>query len=225
MADKKITELNALTTPVGEDLFAVVDIDASETKKTTYADLTASLQEDIVNSITGSLVNTSYGLFNQTASLTAISASTAETSIINGGVGTLSVPANGFNVGDAYQLVAEGVCTFNNNDTLDIKVKANSTTLTDTGAFNIANAANSRWKMDINFSIHNTGSAGEAIIVSAGTFMYTKDASTDFQGVNFGTENSTTFDTTIDNQLDITGQFSSNLNILTSRIFTLYKTF
>ena len=214
MPDKRITQLNPLSNPAGEDLFAVVDIDAQETKKTTFADLTGSLQQQ------GAVA---YGLFNQTASFTPISKSVAETSIINGGVGTLSVPANGFRVGDAYQLVAEGTCTFNNNDTLDIKVKTDGDILTDTGAFTIAGATNKRWKLDINFSIYNTGSAGEAIIVSAGTFMYTKNAATTFEGVNFGTENSSSFDTTVDNTLELTVQFSSNLNVLTTRIFTLHK--
>jgi len=214
MPDKRITQLNPLSNPAGEDLFAVVDIDAQETKKTTFADLTGSLQQQ------GAVA---YGLFNQTSSFTPISKSVAETSIINGGVGTLSVPANGFRVGDAYQLVVEGTCTFNNNDTLDIKVKTDGDILTDTGAFTIAGATNKRWKLDINFSIHNTGSAGEAIIVSAGTFMYTKNAATTFEGVNFGTENSSSFDTTVDNTLELTVQFSSNLNVLTTRIFTLHK--
>lgn len=214
MPDKRITQLNPLSNPAGEDLFAVVDVDAQETKKTTFADLTGSLQQQ------GAVT---YGLYNQTGSITAISQSTAETSIINGGVGTLSVPANAFRVGDAYEVVMTGIGTFNNNDTLDIKVKTDSTVLTDTGAFTITNAGNTRWKLNINFSIHATGSAGTARIVSAGTFMYTQDAATSFVGKNFGTENTSSFDTTIDNTLDITAQFSSNLNVLTSRIFTLHK--
>jgi len=214
MPDKRITQLNPLSNPAGEDLFAVVDVDAQETKKTTFADLTGSLQQQ------GAVA---YGLFNQTASFTPISASVAKTSIINGGVGTLSVPANGFKVGDAFQLVAEGTCNFNNNDTLDIHVESDGTALTDSGPFTIANATNKRWKLDINFSIHAIGAAGSAKIVSAGTFMYTKDAATTFEGVNFGTENSSSFDTTIDNTLEVTGQFSSNLNVLTTRIFTLHK--
>ena len=49
MADKKITELNALTTPVGEDLFAVVDIDANETKKLTYETLYDGVREGLIS--------------------------------------------------------------------------------------------------------------------------------------------------------------------------------
>jgi len=214
MADKRITQLNPLSNPAGEDLFAVVDVDAQETKKTTYADLTGSLRQDIVST---------YGLFNQTGSYTGVSASIAESSIIGGGVGTLSVPANGFRQGDAYHVILTGNCNFHNNDDLRVKIKADSISLVDTGNFTIAGAANKTWKMDIHFSIHEIGEAGTAKIISAGTFMYTKDASTDFQGVNFNTENSTTFNTTIDNEMAVTAQFSSALNVLTTQIFTLHK--
>ena len=225
MADKKITELNALTTPVGEDVFAIVDIDASETKKTTYADLTASLQEDIVNPVTGSLVNNTYGLFNQTGSSTPITGSTAESNLIAGGVGTLSVPANGFTKGDAYHGIFTGISHFHNNDNLRIRVKTNSQLLADTGDITLTGAINQRWKMEIYFSIREIGAAGVASIFTAGTFMYTKDAADDFQGINFGTENSTTFDTTIDNTLEVTAQFNNVQNGIYSSIFTLNKTY
>jgi len=179
----------------------------------------------ISSSQTGSLVNTSYGLFNQTGSLLAVSASVAEHSLINGGIGTLSVPANGFSQGDAYHLVMTGVANFKNNDTLDIKIKTGATVLTDTGAFTITNAGDSRWRLDVNFSIHNIGPAGTARIVSSGIFTYTQNAGNAFVGKNFGTENSGSFDTTIDNTLDITAQFSSTNNTMTSRLFTLHKVY
>ena len=54
--------------------------------------------------------------------------------------------------------------------------------------------------MEIYFSIREIGAAGVASIFTAGTFMYTKDAADDFQGINFSTANNTTFDTTIDNR-------------------------
>jgi hypothetical protein len=138
MPDKRITQLNPLSNPAGEDLFAVVDIDAQETKKTTFADLTGSLQQQ------GAVA---YGLFNQTSSFTPISKSVAETSIINGGVGTLSVPANGFRVGDAYQLVVEGTCTFNNNDTLIFitKYTMSQVPIIWTGSSSFETGSNSIW--------------------------------------------------------------------------------
>lgn len=216
MADKKITELTALTTPVGEDLFAIVDIDANETKKTTYADLTGSLSQDII---------TTYGLFNQTGSSIPITGSTAESNLIAGGVGTLSVPANGFTKGDAYHGIFTGIAHFHNNDNLRIRVKTDSQLLADTGDITLTGAINQRWKMEIYFSIREIGAAGVASIFTAGTFMYTKDAADDFQGINFGTENSTTFDTTIDNTLEVTAQFNNVQNGIYSSIFTLNKTY
>ncbi len=43
------------------------------------------------------------GLFAQTGNSTIISGTTVESTLINGGVGTLSVPANGFQVGDSFR--------------------------------------------------------------------------------------------------------------------------
>ena len=41
-----------------------------------------------------------YGLFAQTSTSTPVTNTTTETSLLDGGVGSLTVPANGFNVGD-----------------------------------------------------------------------------------------------------------------------------
>lgn len=225
MPNLPISQLPQSTTLQGDELF--VDVQGGVTKYTTLDDVTGYVTgsiDYITPAQTGSLVNTTYGLYNQTGSYTAISQSTAETNIIGGGVGTLSVPAGGFQQGQAYQLTVTGTGTFHNNDTLDIHVEtAAGVHLTRTGAFTIANASDTRWKLDINFSIHQIGPAGTAAIVSAGTFMYTKNASTQFEGVNFGTENSTTFDTTVDNTLTVKATFSSALNVLTTRLFTLHK--
>jgi hypothetical protein len=83
------------------------------------------------------------------------------------------------------------------------------------------------WKMEVYFSINAIGAAGVANISTGGTFMYTKDASTDFQGINFSTQNTSSFDTTINNTLAITAQWgTANAgNSIYSQIFTLNKTF
>lgn len=51
----------------------------------------------------------SYGLFAQTANSIPVTGTTTETTLINGGVGTLSVPANGFTVGDSFVAVMAGI--------------------------------------------------------------------------------------------------------------------
>jgi len=179
----------------------------------------------VQTSQTGSLVNSVYGLFNQTGSATPISASVLETNLIGGGVGTLSVPANGFQVGDAYRAVLTGHCTFHNGDTLQIRIKAGSVVLADTGTLTLANATAKHWQMEVYFSIRKTGTAGVGSIATGGKFTYSEDSAGKINGTNFSTENATTFDTTIPNTLVITGQFNHNDNTIYTDIFTLTKTF
>ena len=179
---------------------------------------------------TGSFVTTSslplnYGLFNQTGSSTPISASTSELSLIGGGVGNLTVPANTFKKGDAYHVILTGHGTFSNNNTLQIKIKAGTVILADTGLLTLSGTNNKHWKLEIFFTINNIGSTGIASISTGGNFAYTSDSSDKYNGINFSTENNTTFDTTISNILNITGQFNTLNNIIYSNICTLVKTF
>lgn len=168
-----------------------------------------------------------YGLFNQTGPSTPVTNTINETSLLDGGVGTLSVPANGFTLGDAYHAILTGTLSAQNNNNLRIRIKANNITLADSGNITMAGADAEPWKMEVYFSINAVGVAGVASIATGGTFMYTKDASTDFQGINFSTVNSSTFDTTVNNTLNITAQWgTANAgNSIYSQIFTLNKTF
>ena len=168
-----------------------------------------------------------YGLFNQTGSSTPVVNTTSELSLIGGGVGTLTVPANSFTQGDAYNAIIGGNVSAQNNNNLRIQIKAGSAILVDTGNISMASTTNSNFKLNIYFSIHNTGTAGVADIATTGNFMYTKDASTDFQGVNFSTINSTTFNTTINNTLSVTAKWGTADvdNSIYSELFTLNKTF
>jgi hypothetical protein len=79
----------------------------------------------------------------------------------------------------------------------------------------------------IDFTIRNVGSSGTASILALGAFHTTKNNSGNVQGFGFQTLNNTTFDTTINNTLDITlewGQTSSG-DIVYSRTFVLNKTY
>ena len=168
-----------------------------------------------------------YGLFSQTADSTPITGTTSELSLINGGVGTLSVPANGFQVGDSFRAVMAGILNVANNQTIRIKVKAGSLILLDSGLQNITNIVNDVFSLNIDFTIRQIGAAGVASIVSLGTFHYCKTSNASVQGFAFNTVNSTTFDTTISNTLDITAQWGSTNagNSIYSDIFTLNKTY
>jgi uncharacterized protein (DUF697 family) len=91
----------------------------------------------------------------------------------------------------------------------------------------MAGTTNRHWKLEVYFTVRTIGAAGVASIATGGTFMYTKNASNNFEGTNFSTENTTTFDTTISNTLSITAQWgTANAgDSIYSEIFTLNKTY
>lgn len=168
------------------------------------------------------------GIFAQTANSTIITNTTVESSLINGGVGTLTVPANGFSVGDSFRGVFGGVVNANNNQTIRIKVKAGSIVLLDSGLQNLGSSViNDVWSLNIDFTIRQIGTAGVASIVSLGNFHYTKTNNASVQGFGFNVVNNTTFDTTISNTLDVTAQWgsASTGNNIYSDIFVLNKTY
>lgn len=168
------------------------------------------------------------GLFAQTGNSTPISGTNVETTLINGGVGTLTVPANGFQVGDSYRAVFGGVMNAANNQTIRIRVKAGAVTLLDSGVQSLTNSIiNDIFTLNIDFTIRQLGGAGVASIVSLGSFHYTKTNNNTIQGFGFNVVNNTTFSTTISNVLDVTVQWGSNNagNSIYSDIFVLNKTF
>jgi len=167
------------------------------------------------------------GLFAQTGNSTIITGTT-ESTLINGGVGTLTVPANGFQVGDSYRAVFGGVVNASNNQTIRIRVKAGAIVLLDSGLQNLGSSViNDVWSLNIDFTIRQVGTAGVASIVSLGSFHYTKTNNASVQGFGFNVVNNTTFSTTISNVLDVTAQWgSANAgNNIYSDIFVLNKTY
>lgn len=180
---------------------------------------------ETVVTIPGSGAATNYGLFAQTANSTTITATTSELTLIDGGVGTLSVPANGFSVGDSFRVDMGGVMSAQNNNTITIRLKTESVILGSSGALTLPAITNQVWYLSVNFTIRALGAAGVASIVAIAQFHILKAASGTQQGFAWNTVNSTTFDTTIQNTLNITAQFSSNSanNSIYSDIFTLNK--
>lgn len=180
-----------------------------------------------VVTIPGPVATTNYGLFAQTANSTTITATTSELTLIDGGVGTLTVPANGFTVGDSFRLDMGGVMSAHNNDTIRIRLKAGAVDLGDSGPLTMPQINNQVWMLSVTFTIRAIGAAGVASIVSLAQFHILKKASGTQQGFAWNTVNSTTFNTTISNTLNITAQWSSTNanNSIYSDIFTLNKTY
>jgi hypothetical protein len=177
---------------------------------------------------TSSGPTTSYGLFAQTADSTPVTATTVETTIVGPGVGGLSVPANGFSIGDSFTCLLDGQMSCTSSSTVHIRVKTLSgALLADTGIIDLAAATNKAWIMNLYFTIRTLGGAGTASLSSGGLFSYIRNGGTQFEGYNLSTVNTTTFDTTISNTLVITAQWDSNSvdNSIISRNFTLTKVY
>lgn len=165
------------------------------------------------------------GLFSQTAASTPVVNTTTETTILNGGVGGLSVPANGFQVGDSFHAVLAGYLSAANNNTIRIRVKSGAVVLGDSGVVTLPGITNKFFDIKIDFTVRQVGAATVASIATSGQFTYSKDAGNAFEGVDFLTINNTTFDTTVGNTLDVTVQWgtASASNSIATEVFVLNK--
>jgi hypothetical protein len=164
------------------------------------------------------------GLFAQTGSSTPVSATTSEETLIDGGIGNLSIPANFFKPGDSFRLRMGGLVSASNSEVLKVRVKSDSIVLgEDTISF--PNTSDRNWMLDIDFTIRTIGGAGVASIVCNGFFNFNNTS--DILGGGFVTIENTNFDTTIDNTLDVTAEWGSNDsgNSIYSTNFVLTKTF
>ena len=197
MPDLPISRLPQAGSLTGAELFATVQ--DGTTKYVALSSVATSL-------------STNYGLFNQTGSSAPVSGSThISGSLIGGGVGTLTVPANGFTKGDGYQATFSGVINAENNKTLQITVKSLNVILADTGVISMPGiTGDKRWRMDIDFSIREIGAAGVAEIATAGTIIFRTDSSGDTVTEIFSDVNNTTFDTTISNTLIVEARWGNN---------------
>jgi hypothetical protein len=168
----------------------------------------------------------SYGLFAQTSNSVPVTATILELSLIGTGVGVLSVPANGFQIGDSFQASLDGILSCVGTATLHIHIKTlGGVILADTGIITMDTATSKFWLLNLFFTIRNIGGTTVASISSGGLFSYIKNASTNFQGFNLSTINNTTFDTTIANTLIVTAQWNTTNagNSIYSTNFTLTK--
>ena len=180
-----------------------------------------------VVTIPGIQSHNAYGIYTQTASSPVVTG-TSEQSLLDGGQGSLTVPANGFAVGDSYRARMTGHISCANNQTLRIKIKADGVILADTGLMTLGATSSKHFCLNIEFVIRAIGAAGVASIASGGDFTFNRSgAGGTIEGTNFSVENSTTFSTTISNTLEITAQWGSSnaANQIYSEIFTLSKVF
>lgn len=167
------------------------------------------------------------GLFAQTAVGTLITNTTVETSLVGTGVGTLTVPANGFNVGDSFTVKLCGPLSCANNETIHIRLKSNGVVIADAGIFQMKIATDKFFELIADFTITKIGAAGVAELFVNGQYSYNQNANTQLDGVNFALISNTTFDTTITNTLTITAEWglAKTANKIQSQNFVLTKVY
>lgn len=169
---------------------------------------------------------TNEGLFAQIVD-GPIATGTLDTSIIGPGVGTLTVPANAFQVGDSFKASLYGHISCSNNEDLIIKLECTTGPLGGTGTISMPQCSDQHFEFEIQFTIRSLGGPGAASVLTAGFFTYSKDASNAFEGANFIYEENVLFDTTVSQTLDIKVLWGSNdpTNKIFVQSFVLTKIF
>ena len=177
--------------------------------------------------IPGNIPSTSYGIFAQTSSSTPATG-IAKNSIVGTGAGTLTVPANSFQIGDSFTCALDGLLSCLGSATLHIYVETLAgVVLADTGIIAMETTTSKAWLLTLYFTIRTVGGVGVASISSGGLFSYIKNAGTNFEGFVLSNINTTTFNTTVDNTLVITAQWNtgSASNKIQSYNFILQKVY
>jgi hypothetical protein len=219
---KDVTSVSACT-------FHVNYLALQNTPETDVQTYTQYLTRDSATGVVKTKLNpgpTVYGLYAQTADSTIVSSATTPTTLIGPGIGTLSVPASGFTIGDSFRVKMAGIISNPTNNDISIRVKANSVILAQNSTpFNLTSHNNDVFDLEIDFTIRNTGGAGVASIMTLGKFYTVLKNGSNVQGTSFENLENTLFDTTIPNTLDIEviwGQVDVGDSIY-SRTFVLNK--
>lgn len=195
---------------------------ATAFRQATFQDASGTIAylSDITNPST-------YGLATQLANSTPVSGTTTP-GVLNGSsyAGSLSVPANGFAVGDTFELNMMGHITCINGTTLAITIETvDGVILATTGSMSMNITTDKHWLLNTTFVIRAIGGAGTARIMTAGSFSANKNSNNNSETFNFVSENTTTFDTTIANELVIKATWgsTSGTNSIYSNVLTLNK--
>ncbi len=164
----------------------------------------------------------SSGMYAQTVVSGTITNTTAETSIVGSGVGSLSVPADAFVVGDSFHAKIGGVISAQNSDEITVNIKAGATTLASTGLISLEAVTSLGWEMEMDFTIAAIGAAGD--ICTNGNFAYNRNTGS-LEGYVF--QDIQPIDTTVPNTLDITIQWNQakTQDEIYSANFVLYKVY
>jgi hypothetical protein len=159
-------------------------------------------------------IRPSGGVYSESAgTLYAGNGGVAERPLLNQGVsyGSLMVPAGGFTAGDTYAFKFGGAITCINNTTFDLRICTNFTAggggvgEADFATINVqVDGAQTLgwWEVELEFNVRAIGGVGVGAISTNGAYVYFNN--TDVQkGYGVNVNNTTTFDTTIGNDLQV----------------------
>jgi hypothetical protein len=161
-----------------------------------------------------------YGLFTQTQNSATVVNTTAESTLIGNGYGTLTVPSGTFRDGDTFYLKMSGIIGSKNNKTLTIRLHANGIDIASTGAMILQNSLNKNWELSCCFVIRALAFDGTAELSTAGNFSYIANASTSFEAFNFNVITNVV-NINVDNTLDVVcewGEADVLNNILSTQV-------
>lgn len=215
---EKVSQYSQITTLANADLLEITQASgggAFITKSITYQNLITELNSVIA-------ANKLSGLYAQTVQSATVTNTTTETTIVGAGVGSLTVPANTFSVGDSYHGKVGGIISGQNGDTIEVHIKSGSTVLASTGSISLEAVTALGWELELDFTIATIGATGS--ICTNGNFAYNRNTGS-LEGFVF--QDVEVIDTTASNTLDITvtwGQAKTQDEIYSAN-FVLYKTY
>jgi len=223
-----VNENEEIINIVSNEITEVIDVNIYPITETVVLNITEDLIQINVNTITGgNLVTLVNGLFAQTALSPSIVSGHGEATLIGAGVGTLSVPANTFKIGDSFVAKMCGKLTCANNQILHFRVRSNGVVIIDALQYTLSTTTNKYFDLILDFTVTKLGGNGVGELFANGIFTYNKNASNAMEGVHFGLVSNTVFNTTINNALTITAEWvtSNAQNTIRSQNFTLTKVY
>ena len=164
----------------------------------------------------------SIGFFAQTAQGPTVTNTTTETDILGAGVGTLTVPANSFNVGDCFHVKTGGLISGQNGDGIIIRVKNGVNLLASTGVISLQAVTALPFEIEIDFTFRSIGATGQ--IFTNGNFAYNRNVGS-LEGFVFS--DLQTIDTTLLSTLRICVEWqqAKTQDVIFTDMTNLYKTF
>ena len=170
-------------------------------------------------------IRPSGGVYSESYGFT-LSGVQTETPMLMTGVhfGTLTVPANTYLSGDTYGLKVGGKISCDNNDTFILRLKMGTATLWTINVSVDGAQVNDWFEIEVEFIVRAIGPVATASISTNGHYSYFNNTNVS-KGYGVDSVNNTTFDTTVDNTLQLTYETSNSTLVFTISQVALTKLF